>query len=131
MKRSARSIGVMIHPASYPLARLVWAEQIRDEDDKFGRTVSLDRDFWLEFSRICKHAAARIADSPSETLAIALTVISSMITDGIDSEVKREKNSAMYASFLDFSLSVMRRTDIDRARKGQIIHDRASLIKLL
>jgi len=131
MKRSARSIGLFIHPASYPLARLVWAEEIRKEDDKFGRTITLDRDFWLEFSRMCELASKRIEDSPLGTLAIALSVISSMIVDGIDAELKRERNNETYAAFLDFVVDIMRKPDLDKGRKGQIIHDKASRIRLL
>lgn len=131
MTRGSRSIGLIVHPASYPAARLVWTEKIQNEEDKYGRKISLDRDFWVDFATICEKAATRIDASKSQTLTIALSVISSVITDEIAAEDKRVRNRDIYDSFLDFVVATMKRTDFDKARKGQIIHDTACLIKLL
>jgi hypothetical protein len=131
MERGARSIGLFIHPASYPFAKLVWAERIRDEGDKFGRTISLDRDFWNDLADMCKKAATKIDDAASQTLAIALSVISSMIMEEMQSEDRREKNRETYESFLSFVVEIMNRADLDKARKAQLIHDKASLVQIL
>jgi hypothetical protein len=131
MERGARSIGLFIHPASYPFARLVWAERIRDEGDKFGRRISLDRDFWNDLADICKKASGKTDDIASQTLAIALSVISSMIMEEMQSEERREKNRETYESFLSFVVEIMNRADLDKVRKAQIIHDKASLVQIL
>jgi hypothetical protein len=130
MERGARSIGLVIHPASYPFARLVWAERIRDEGDRFGRRVSLDRDFWNDLADICKKTSSKIDDAASRTLAIALSVISNMIMEEIESEERREKNRETYESFQGFVVETMKRVDIDKVRKAQIIHDKASLLPI-
>jgi hypothetical protein len=131
MKRGAKSIGLFIHPASYPFARLVWAERIRDEGDRFGRRISLDRDLWNDLAHICKKASSKIDDIASQPLAIALSVISSMIMEEMQSEDIREKNRETYESFLAFVVEIMNRADLDKARKAQLIHDKASLVQIL
>ncbi|HYA02489.1 MAG TPA: hypothetical protein VEI04_05190 [Syntrophobacteria bacterium] len=130
MTRGGRSIGFIIHPASYPVARLIWTQRIQDEDDQYGRRILLDRDFWVDFANMCKKATSRIDGIDSQTLTIALSVISSMIMDEIAAEDKRIRNREIYDSFLDFVVAIMKRTDLDKARKAQIIHDKASLMQL-
>jgi hypothetical protein len=131
MKRDGRSIGFIMHPASYPAARLILTQKIQDGDDKYGRRIFLDREFWIDFANICKRAISRVGDIDSQILRIALNSISSMIMDEMAAEDKRTKYREIYGSFLDFVVAVMGRTDLDKARKGQIIHDKACLIKLL
>jgi hypothetical protein len=106
-------------------------QEIQDENDKYGKRIFLDRDFWVDFANICKKATSRLDDINSQTLTIALNVISSMIMDEIAAEDKRIRNREIYDSFLDFVVATMTRTDFDKARKGQVIHDKACLIKLL
>lgn len=79
---------------------------------------------------MCKKATSRIDGIDSQTLTIALSVISSMIMDEIAAEDKRIRNREIYDSFLDFVVAIMKRTDLDKARKAQIIHDKASLMQL-
>jgi hypothetical protein len=131
MERGARSIGLFIHPASYPFARLVWAERIRDEGDRLGRRISLNRDFWNDLADICKKASGKIDDAAPQTLAIALSVISSMIMEEVQREDRREKNRETYESFLGFVVETMNRVDLDKVRKAQVIHDKASLLQIL
>jgi hypothetical protein len=130
MERSVKSIGIFIHPASYPFAKLVWAERIRVESDKSGKVISLDRTLWQDLADICQKAASESDDVTSQTLGIALSVISSIIIEEIAREDRREKNREAYESFSRFVVEIMNRTDLDKARKGQIIHDEASLLKI-
>jgi hypothetical protein len=44
---------------------------------------------------------------------------------------KRDKNREVYGSFADFVAEISARTDIDKARKAQMIHDRSCQLRVM
>ena len=66
----------------------------------------------------------------SPSVRKALNLMADKIIAEIDAEDKRSRYKESYESFFDFVVEINKRTDLDRVRKAQLIHDKACQIKL-
>jgi len=126
---SIGSIQLVIDPCVYPVARLVWADAT-SRDGGFQATIPLRRDAWLDVASYCKkQAEQREALGPDESV-ITWNKVAEFIMGEITADEKRQRNRGVYGSFADFVATINARVDIDKARKAQMIHERACQLKL-
>jgi len=126
---SKGSIQLMIDPRGYPVARLVWA-QAAFQDELSQATIPLRKEVWLDVAGYCQQHAERLEVLGQGELAETCRRVADLIMDEITADEKRQRNRDIYASFADFISTISVRTDIDKARKAQIIHDKACQLKL-
>ncbi|HVO84519.1 MAG TPA: hypothetical protein VMU60_08845 [Syntrophobacteria bacterium] len=78
----------------------------------------------------CKRQAEqREALGPDES-AITWNKVAEFIMGEITADEKRQRNRDVYGSLADFVATINARVDIDKARKAQMIHERACQLKL-
>jgi hypothetical protein len=126
---SKGSIRLVIDPCVYPVARLVWAEAT-SQDGVFEATIPLRREVWLDVAEYCKQRAEQPEVPGPYQLANTWTRVADLIMGEIAAAEKRQRNTEVYGSFADFVAAISARTDIDKARKAQMIHERACQLKL-
>jgi hypothetical protein len=64
------------------------------------------------------------------TLKTAMNLMSQRIMAEIEAEDKRLRNKEEYEILADTAAQIFNRADLDKARKGQMIHDIACRLKL-
>ena len=124
-----KSVELMINPGLYPAAKIILNEPVA-EGEIFEATAPLHKEVWLHVAKECKECAAAMDVLASQRLVAALNSVADMIFDQVNAEEKRERNRDVYESFADFVTEINTRTDLDKIRKAQLIHDRASELQL-
>lgn len=136
-RRPARSEGLeangciqlVIDPSAYPVAKLGWAKAT-SQDGEFEATIPLRREVWLDVAKYCKQRAERIDVSGPHELANTWNRAAELIMSEITADEKRQRNRDVYGSFADFVAAISAKSDIDKARRAQIIHEKACQLKL-
>jgi hypothetical protein len=126
---SRGSIELVIDPHVYPVARVVWAEAM-SHDEFFQATVPLRKQVWLDVADYCSKQADHIELLGPEQSANIWKRVAEFIIGEITADEKRQRNREVYGSFADFVATINARTDIDKARKAQMIHEKACQLKL-
>ena len=129
MVEEKKSVELMINPGLYPAVKIVLNEPV-SEHDVFEATAPLHKEVWLHVAKECKERAAGMDVFASQRLVSALNSLADMIFDEVNAEEKRERNREAYESFADFVAEINTRTDLDKIRKAQLIHDKASELQL-
>jgi hypothetical protein len=123
-----RSIKLNLEPASYPVIKIHLNAQ--DENNTFETEVRFPREFWLNMANSCKEVAGSMGAFTSQNIVSGLNLMHQTILLEIAAEDRRLKYQEAYESLVDFVFEINNRTDLDKVRKGQIIHDRACELKL-
>jgi CheY-like chemotaxis protein len=126
MREEKGSMEVIANPNSYPVIKVMWREA--GAQDIFEATVPLNKEVWLELATECRNRAATI--DASQKMVSCLNAMADMIMSEINSEDRRERHRDAYNLFADFIAEVDARTDLDKTRKAQMIHDRAHELKI-
>ena len=129
MAEAKRSIELMVNPDLYPAVKLVLKEH-PSAGDVFEATAPLHKEVWLQVAKDCRDRATEMDVFASQTLISALNLLADSIVSEVLAEEKRERNREAYESFADFVAEIIGRTDLDKVRKAQMIHDKASELKL-
>lgn len=130
--KGVRSTGFMelvVRPDLYPMVKLVW-RQATSQDRSFEATAPLPKEAWLNLARGCRERAAQIDAFASQELRSVWILLADSIKHEIHREERRERNRETYDSFGDFVAEISSRTDLDRMRKAQMIHDKAAELEL-
>jgi len=126
---SKASIQLVVNPCLYPVAKLVWAEAT-SRDGVFEATIPLRKEVWLDVAKYCKQHAEQLEVPGPHELANTWNRVADLIMSKITAGEKRQRNREVYASFADFVATISARIDIDKARKAQMIHDKACQLKV-
>jgi hypothetical protein len=108
---------------------LIWKET-GSQNGTFEATTPLRKEVWLNLAKPWKDGAAQIDAHASRELMSAWNLGADSIMSEIRAEEKRERNRETYDSFGDFVANISNRTDLDKTRKAQMIHDKASELEL-
>jgi len=120
------SMELIANPSSYPVMKVMWREA--GAQDIFEVTTPLNKEVWLRLATECRGCAAAI--DASQKMISCLNLVADMIMSEISSENRRERNREAYTLFADFIAEIDARTDLDKTRKAQVIHDRAHQLKI-
>ena len=129
MADEKKSVELMINPGLYPAVKIVLNEPA-SEHDIFEATAPLHKEVWLHVAKECKERAAAMDVFASQRLVSGLNTLADLIFNEVNAEEKRERNREAYQSFADFVAEINSRTDLDKIRKAQLIHDKASELHL-
>jgi CheY-like chemotaxis protein len=129
MADEKKSVDLMINPGLYPAVRIVLNEPASGHD-VFEATAPLHKEVWLHVAKECKERATAMDVLASQSLVSALNSLADMIFNEVNAEEKRERNREAYESFADFVAEINGRSDLDKIRKAQLIHDKASELRL-
>jgi CheY-like chemotaxis protein len=129
MVEEKKSVELMINPGLYPAVKIVLNEPV-SEHEVLEATAPLRKEVWLHVAKECKERAAAMDVFASQKLVSALNSLADMIFDQVNAEEKRERNREAYESFADFVTEINSRTDLDKIRRAQLIHDKASELQL-
>jgi len=127
MQSDGRSVKIKIKPASYPSIRVYY--QVPQEN-VLNAEVTFPREFWINLANTCRQVTGNMGAFSSQTIAAGLNSMSKAIMGEIAAEEKRTRNKEAYEAFVDFVIEVNSRTDLDKARKGQLIHNEAWQLRL-
>jgi hypothetical protein len=126
MTEDKGSIELIANPNTYPVMKVMWREA--GAADIFEATTPLNKEVWLKLATECRSRAT--AMDASQKMIACLNLIADMIVSEIHSEERRERNREAYNLFADFIAEINARTDLDKTRKAQMIHDRAHQLKI-
>jgi hypothetical protein len=129
MEGDSRSVKFKIKPKSYPLIKVHFKNQHEYEDDMLESEVAFPQEFWLDLANNCKEVAAGMGTFGSQKIVSGLNLMAQTIMAEIQAEQKRLHNKDAYESLVDFVFEINNRSDLDKVRKGQMIHDRACQLK--
>lgn len=129
MVEEKKSVELAINPRLYPAVKIVLNEPV-SEQEVFEATAPLHKEVWLHLAKECKERAAAMDVFASQRLVSSLNSLADMIFDQVNAEEKRERNREAYESFADFVAAISGRTDLDKIRRAQLIHDKASELQL-
>ena len=128
MEVGNRSVKLKLEPASYPLIKVNLNAQ--GENNMFETGVRFPREFWMNMANSCKEVAGSMGAFTSQNIVSGLNLMHQTILLEIAAEDRRLKYQEAYESLVDFVFEINNRTDLDKVRKGQMIHDRACELKL-
>ena len=128
MEVGNRSVKLKLEPASYPVIKIHLNAQ--GENNTFETEVRFPREFWLNMANSCKKVAGSLGAFTSQNIVSGLNLMHQSILVEIAAEDRRLKHQEVYESLADFVFEINNRTDLDKVRKGQMIHDRACELKL-
>jgi len=126
MTEEKRSMELIVNPNSYPVVKVMWREA--GAQDIFETTMLFNKEVWFKLATEFRNHAAAI--DPSQKMVSCLNLIADMIMSEINAEDRRERNREAYHLFADFIAEIDARTDLDRTRKAQMIHDRAHQLRI-
>lgn len=130
MAAGNRSVKFKIKPKSYPLVKFYYEVQNEKENDLLETDVTFPREFWVNLASNCKEVANSMGSFSSQKIVSGLNLMSQKILAEIEAESKRLQYKEAYESLVDFVSEVSNRTDLDKVRIGQLIHDRACKLRL-
>ena len=128
MEVGNRSVKLKLEPASYPLIKVNLNAQ--GENNMFETEVRFPREFWMNMANSCKEVAGSMGAFTSQNIVSGLNLMHQTILLEIAAEDRRLQYQEAYESLVDFVFEINNRTDLDKVRKGQMIHDRACELKL-
>ncbi len=128
MEGESSAVKFKIKPKAYPLITLCLNKQ--HEDDMLETEVAFPQEFWIDLAKNCKEVAASMGAFRSQKIVSGLNAMSEKITAEIDAENKRSRYRDAYEFLADFVFEIHNRADLDKVRKGQMIHDKACQLKL-
>ena len=129
-EENSQSVRIEIKPSSYPMIKLHGKQQREYENDALETDVSFPKELWMNLARACDEVAHGMDAFSSPKVFWALSLMADKIITKIDAEDRRSQYKESYESFLDFVVEINKRTDLDRVRKAQLIHDKACQIQL-
>ena len=127
MQLEGRSVRFKIKPTSYPSIKICYKEP---EKDFLEAEVTFPKEFWISLANACRQVTGNMGAFSSQNVSTALSLMSKAIMGEISAEEKRMKNKEAYESLVDFVNEVSSRTDLDKVRKGQLIHNEAWRLRL-
>jgi len=130
LKEHSQSIKVKIKPSAYPMIKLHWKQQSEYKHDGLETDVLFPRELWENIAKACDKIAHAMGAFNSPKVRKALTLMADRIMAEIDAEDRRLSYKESYESFFDFVDAINNRTDLDRVRKAQLIHEKALQIQL-
>ncbi len=128
MEVGNRSVKLKLEPASYPVIKIHLNAQ--GENKTFETEVRFPREFWMNMASSCKKVAGSLGAFTSQNIVSGLNLMHQSILLEIAAEDRRLKYQEAYESLVDFVFEINNRTDLDKVRKGQMIHDRACELRL-
>jgi hypothetical protein len=126
MTEEKGSMELIANPTSYPVVKVMWREGGAQET--FEATTPFNKEVWINLATECKNRAATI--DASQKMVSCLNLVADMIMSEVNAEDRRERNREAYNLFADFIAEIGARTDLDKTRKAQMIHDRAHQLKI-
>lgn len=129
-EENSQSVRIEIKPSSYPMIKLHGKQQREYENDALETDVSFPKELWMNLARACDEVAYGMDAFSSPKVQKALSLMADKIITEIDAEDRRSRYKELYESFFDFVVEINKRTDSDRVRKAQLIHDKACQIQL-
>jgi CheY-like chemotaxis protein len=126
MTEEKGSMELIANPSFYPSVKVMWTEAGAQEICE--ATAPFNKEVWLTLATECRDRAAAI--DASQKMISCLNLMADLIMSEINAEEKRERNREAYDSFADFITEINARTDLDKTRKAQMIHDRAYQLKM-
>ena len=130
VKEGNRSVALNVEAASYPQIKLHVREQHGDKTDELKTEVTFPRELWINLADVCRQMADSMDAFSSGTLKAGLNLMSQKITVEIEAEDNRLRNKEAYETFADAIAQIANRADLDKARKGQMVHDTACRLQL-
>jgi hypothetical protein len=85
---------------------------------------------WLDVAECCKQRAEQLERSGRHRLANSWDRIADLVLSEIIAAEKRQRNRELYGSFADFVATISARSDMDKVRKAQIIHEKARQLQV-
>ena len=131
MAAGNRSVKFKVKPKSYPIVKFYYQVQNENENDLFETEVTFPQQFWLNLASICKEVASSMGVFSSQKIMAGLNLMSQTIMGEIEAESRRLKYKGEYESLADFVFEISKRTDLDKVRIGQLIHEKANKLRLL
>jgi len=131
MAAGNRSVKFTVKPKSYPMVKFSYNVQHENENDLFETEVTFPQQFWLNLASICKEVASSMGVFSSQKIMAGLNLMSQTIMGEIEAESRRLKYKGEYESLADFVFEISKRTDLDKVRIGQLIHEKANKLRLL
>jgi hypothetical protein len=129
-EENSQSVRIEIKPSSYPMIKLHCEQQRECENDALETDVSFPTELWMNLARVCDEVAHGMDAFSSPSVRKALNLMADKIIAEIDAEDRRSRYKESYESFFDFVVEINKRTDLDRVRKAQLIHEKACQIQL-
>jgi ribosomal protein L31E len=129
-EKNNRSVGIEIRPKMYPMIKIHWKQQSEYKHDALETDVSFPKELWENIAKTCDEIGHGMGAFSSPKMRKVLTLMAARIMAEIDAEDKRLRYKESYESFLDFVEATSNRADLDRVRKGQLIHEKACQIQL-
>jgi len=126
MTEEKGSMELIANPNFYPVVKLMWREA--GAQDIFEATTPFNKEVWFKLATECRNRAAAL--DASQKMISCLNLVADMIMAEINAEERRERNREAYNLFADFIAEIDVRTDLDKTRKAQMIHDRAHQLKI-
>ncbi len=123
----SQSVKLEIDPTSYPLVGLSYRSHA---DDDLQVNVSFSRELWINTAKACGQIAYGTGTSSSKNLRAALSLMAERILSEIEAEDRRLRYKVTYEAFFNTIVEIYNQKDLDRVRKGQMIHDLARQMKL-
>jgi hypothetical protein len=112
------------------MIKLHGKQQREYENDALETDVSFPKELWMNLARACDVVAHGMDAFSSPKVQKALNLMADKIIAEIDAEDRRSRYKELYESFFDFVVEINKRTDLDRVRKAQLIHDKACQFQL-
>jgi len=128
MEVGNRSVKLKLEPGSYPLIKIHLNAQ--GENDTLETEIRFPREFWMNMAKSCKDVAGSMGAFTSQNIVSGLNLMHQSIMLEIEAEDRRLKYQKAYESLVDYVFEINNRTDLDKVRKGQMIHDRACKLQL-
>ena len=130
MELDSSSMKLKIKPISYPVMEISLKNGNEHEDDFLETEVTFPMEFWLSLALTLKGGAKGMGAFGSQGVISGLKRMAQRIMAEIKAEDRRLKFKEDYESFADFVVQITNRTDLEKVRKGQMVHDMASELKL-
>ena len=125
-----RSVKFTVKPKSYPMVKFHYRVQNENDNDLFETEVTFPQEFWLNLAGMCREVASSMGVFSSQKIMAGLNLMSQTILAEIEAESRRLRYKGEYESLADFVFEMSNRTDIDKVRIGQLIHEKANKLKL-
>ena len=129
-EENSQFVRIEIRPSLYPMIKLHGKQQRKYEDDALETDVSFPKELWMNLARACDEVAYSMNAFSSQKVQKLLGLMADKIITEIDAEDRRSRYKELYESFFDFVVEINKRTDLERVRKAQLIHDKACQIQL-
>ncbi|MBW1982700.1 MAG: PilZ domain-containing protein [Deltaproteobacteria bacterium] len=130
METESRIVEIKIKPDKYPSVELYWKQQHDYENDVLVTDVTFPQETWTHLAEVCQKLTDEMHAFSSDKVKAALQFMTKRITAEIEAEQLREKHKDVYEMFADYVAEVNSRTDLDKVRRAQLIHEKACELKL-